>query len=51
MTLATKTTEVKYLQKGPQGNKGAKLRMRDWKEGEEFLAGAEGEAYYDGAPV
>lgn len=47
MTLASKTTEVKFLQKGPQGNKGAKLRMRDWKEGEEFLAGAEGEAYYD----
>lgn len=47
MTLASKTTEVKYLQKGPQGNKGAKLRMRDWKEGEEFLVGAEGEAYYD----
>lgn len=47
MTIARKTTEVKFLQKGPQGNKGAKLRMRDWKEGEEFLAGAEGEAYYD----
>lgn len=47
MGIASKTTEVKYLQKGPQGNKGAKLRMLDWRDGEEYLSGRNNELFYD----
>lgn len=44
MTIARKTTEVKYVLKG---NKGAKMRMRSWSEGVEYLAGVGEEKFYD----
>lgn len=47
MGIASKTTEVRYIQQGPQGKKGAKLRMRDWAQGVHYLSGDEDELYYD----
>lgn len=47
MGIASKTTEVRYIQQGPQGEKGAKLRMRDWAQGVHYLSGDEDELYYD----
>ena len=47
MGIARKTTEVKYVLKGPQGNKGAKLRIRQWAVGQECLSGAGNEPFYD----
>lgn len=44
MGIASKTTEVKYVLKG---NKGAKMRMRSWAEGVEYLAGVGDEKFYD----
>lgn len=44
MVLASKTTEVKYIQKG---NKGAKLRMRDWDVNVKYLSGEKDELFYD----
>lgn len=44
MTLASKTAEVKYIQKG---NKGAKLRMRDWDVNVKYLSGEKDELFYD----
>lgn len=44
MTIASKTTEVKYIQKG---NKGAKLRMRDWDVNVKYLSGEKDELFYD----
>lgn len=44
MPLARKVSIVKYEQK-PE--KGARLRMRDWKDGQPCLCGSEGEAWYD----
>lgn len=47
MTLATKTSEVKFVKKGEKGNKGAKLRITDWAVGQQCLEGKEGEEWYD----
>ena len=47
MTLASRTSEVRFVQKGPQGNKGAKLRITDWAVGQQCLEGKEGEEWYD----
>lgn len=44
MKLASKTAEVKYIQKG---NKGAKLRMRDWDVNVKYLSGEKDELFYD----
>lgn len=44
MGIASKTTEVKYVQKG---NKGAKIRMRSWAEGVKYLEGVGEEKFYD----
>lgn len=47
MTLASRTSEVRFVKKGAQGNKGAKLRMTDWAVGQQCLEGKEGEEWYD----
>lgn len=47
MTLATKTSEVNFVKQGKQGDKGAKLRMRDWASNVSYLCGSQGEDYYD----
>lgn len=44
MTLASRTSEVRFVKKG---DKGAKLRMRDWKTGVSYLCGNQGEEFYD----
>lgn len=44
MTLASRTSEVRFVKKG---DKGAKLRMRDWKTGVSYLCGNQGEDFYD----
>ena len=46
-SLASKTGQVKYLQKGEPGDKGARLRMRDWSAGQSYLRGSAGEEWYD----
>ena len=45
--LASKTGQVNYLQKGEPGDKGARLRMRDWSAGQSHLCGSAGEEWYD----
>lgn len=35
------------LKKNSWGKQGAKLRMRTWAEGVEYLQGADGEEFYD----
>lgn len=48
--LASKTGQVKFLQKGEPGkpgDKGARLRMRDWLTGQSHLRGSAGEEWYD----
>lgn len=45
--LASKTAEVKFLQKGEPGDKGARLRIRDWVTGQDCLCGDAKEAWYD----
>lgn len=47
MTLATKTSEVKFVKKGDKGSKGAKMRITDWAVGQQCLEGKEGEEWYD----
>lgn len=44
MTLASRTSEVRFVKKG---DKGAKLRMRDWETGVSYLCGNQGEDFYD----
>lgn len=43
-SLASKTGEVTYLKKG---DKGARLRLRDWAVGQSLLRGSAGEEWYD----
>lgn len=53
MPLATKIREILFRPKaepGKQGDKGAKLRMRDWAVGQSQLCGSAGEAWYDVVP-
>lgn len=44
MTLAIRTSEVKFVKRG---DKGAKLRMRDWADNVSYLCGDQGEDFYD----
>ena len=43
----TKTYDSKKVLVIRDGDKGSRLRMRDWAAGMEFTCGAEGEAFYD----
>lgn len=45
--LASKTGQVIYRQKGEPGDKGARLRMRDWSASQSYLHGSAGEEWYD----
>lgn len=45
--VAVRTGVVRYNRKGDKGTKGARIRIRDWKSGMEWLCGAEGETWYD----
>ena len=44
MTLAIRTSEVRFVKRG---DKGAKLRMRDWADNVSYLCGDQGEDFYD----
>ena len=46
-SLASKTGQVIYRQKGKPGDKGARLRMRDWSASQSYLRGSAGEEWYD----
>lgn len=49
-SLASKTGQVIYRQKGEPGkpgDKGARLRMREWAAGQSYLRGSAGEEWYD----
>lgn len=46
-SLASKTGQVIFRQKGEPGKPGARLRMRDWLTGQTCLSGSAGEEWYD----